>query len=300
MIDNVKGYIDGVAPVSIRKNSRLQRSLFLKKTIKGTQLQTVKEVYTAEQVRFTIVNNAFVYFNFSLHQYYCKGRNDGDFTFNMLTASLARFAKEFNIPLPNAHLIGMEFGVNITTKHSPETIIARLLAIGCHPFVKTLPTKTQIAEARYEGKRLIVKVYDKGKQSGYGGKILRIEIKYRRTELLKVIGIFTLADLQDNRKLMLLGKDLFARLATVTAIPKQNNYSLLSKHNQKIIKQGITNRIWENLRPPTREKQYLWRKLREVIRTVDKLQPQLRKQVIKKWLQLQTDNGNSPPPKKSA
>lgn len=142
----------------------------------------------------------------SLHKYW-KGENYTDFTFSELFDCITDLSYKFNINGHTANLHNLEFGVNVSPLFNPFEFCRRVIAYKNDSFSKF---RTQ-GKTRFhigfesEQQQYGLKIYDKGKQYFKRENILRYEVKTRKMQYLKKVGISFLSDLLDIEKITALG-----------------------------------------------------------------------------------------------
>lgn len=161
--------------------------------------------------KFKIKSQKYMEVSGSIHKYHEGGVNDTDFTISMLCKAVQKFECDFELPASSLKIVNIEFGVNILTIVSPQTIMDDLIC-----YKNYLPSKD---ERKSNNGRLIVytmtdyevKLYDKGSQYFLSKNLLRIEFKVKKSRMIAALGIETLDDLLSESSLIQL-KDLFMYL----------------------------------------------------------------------------------------
>lgn len=145
--------------------------------------------------------------NGSLHGNYIniRGKNDRwlrqnyeRFTFDQLQQEISNLCTKAKIDPIDTILRSIEFGINIQTPFHVDTLLER----------SVLLHKTNSPERYTDGLGIFfdhgnpLKIYNKGKQFGLPGNLMRIEIAFKEMKVPKRFGIRTLADLRDKNKLL--------------------------------------------------------------------------------------------------
>lgn len=136
----------------------------------------------------------------SLHRYKNKGNHNADhFTYSDLQNVIDNLASSYSIDPAATYIQRAEIGVNIPLNYSPDILIKSAICYKGKAF-GTLRSGRRILGKIIEFQNYNFKLYNKGKQSGTGGNVLRIEVTIKRNSVLKPYGVRTLADLTDPAK----------------------------------------------------------------------------------------------------
>ncbi len=189
----------------------------------------------------------------SLHKYYNEGNhNANDFTITQLYEVITDLQNKFQIDPNTAVLRNVEFGVNIHTAQTAQTIIHNLVALYNEPYrdFKIEGVKVGKGIGKYNH---TLKIYDKGKQSNIPTKnLMRIEIAVKRMRYLEKYGIHTLADLVNIDKIQPLGDMLVDYWANSIYYDKALKWRELSNYQQKKVLYLATPRNWADFNPMQR------------------------------------------------
>ncbi|MAO10888.1 MAG: hypothetical protein CMC07_08405 [Flavobacteriaceae bacterium] len=143
----------------------------------------------------------------SIHKYSNCGRhNFNDFTFKDTIEVLKDISKKFNLDLSKGKLQNLELGVNITVPIKATKVVDNVLVHLAQKFKDYSIRGAEYRESTHS--RYYLKAYNKSLQyrrKGYtiNKEIFRWEIKYRKMYSLNQMGIYTLADLCDVKKIHL-------------------------------------------------------------------------------------------------
>jgi hypothetical protein len=145
---------------------------------------------------FTHYPSGYTTLHGSIHKYRQGGTNSGDFTFTEFQATIAELCERFDLDPANMHLLQLEAGVNIVP---PISTPDALKAIVCHREGHAFsPMRTQGGTSL--GLELYrdqygIKIYDKGRQYGLPGDLLRFEVKFTKGKPLNSLRIHNMGDL---------------------------------------------------------------------------------------------------------
>lgn len=187
-----------------------------------------------------------------------KLKNDGyhnydDFCFHDFVDTIIPFCKTFELNPCMCQIHNLEFGINIVTATSPSNILKNNLVS-----YKGISSERN---SRFDGKGHLVefertnysvKIYDKGLQYERPENILRVEVKTRKMEHIKSIGIKTLADLLDLDKLSKLETFLIKSFNGLLIVDSADMNTLTEKE-QIIYRNGINPKYWERLMPHSKD-----------------------------------------------
>ena len=196
MIDYIKVQLQNVNISELKKNKYLN---FIGEFDEATG-EILKGTAKYRGLLFQIFPNGFVLVQGSLHKYWNNGKhNYNDFNIISILNVLKDIQNKFNITPHHMILKGLELGVNITPKHDTRQILNSCFIHCSEPF-KWCKVQNNGQYIQAEHKQYLIKIYNKTKQyrdKGYSieSEILRFEIKYRKMEKLKRLGIVNLQDL---------------------------------------------------------------------------------------------------------
>ncbi|MFH4968584.1 hypothetical protein V8G61_10315 [Gaetbulibacter sp. M240] len=131
--------------------------------------------------------------NFSKSNTY-KGYNGNIFFFHDIVEVRNHLKNIFDCSSKQMIFQNIEFGSNLNLSFKTQTFISGLLF-----------HKGKLFEFKYDGyyaqvrhQRYFIKIYNKGNQYGMEGDIIRIELKIKKTEELKCLGIKTFYDINTS------------------------------------------------------------------------------------------------------
>jgi hypothetical protein len=138
----------------------------------------------------------------SFHKNHQRGTNFEPFTFGDLISEVRHLCTSLNIDPAKTYLQNLEIGLNLPVWfNSFEFLDRNLLAFQNSEFKKYDPDKQGRTIGFYCKKTdFTIKIYDKGFQFDLRSNLLRFEVKFNKMRRLKKLGIATLADLTDERK----------------------------------------------------------------------------------------------------
>ncbi|MBE0647539.1 MAG: hypothetical protein IH596_07135 [Bacteroidales bacterium] len=222
---------------------------------------------------------------FSIHKYANFGHNYDDLSFQRLCLSLESFSARYDIDLSMAVIHYIEFGVNLTIPYDPLKIIECFINHKNKPF-----------RPEYGGKELdmwkckkgnyVIKFYNKRKLSPLLVDRLRYELQIKKMVHIKSVGIRTLADLMNKKKIRLLGRFLWNTFSEILMSSPYIDMGKLSKEEIKFLKVGKKNSYWVNAKNQDRNNQlYQKMKFRKLVtaNSSPDLQSNLEKKIRVKW-----------------
>ncbi|MBI9056747.1 MAG: hypothetical protein JEZ01_03140 [Labilibaculum sp.] len=200
MIDYIKVQLQGVNISELKENKYLN---FIGEFDEATG-EILKGRAKYRGLLFQIFPSEYVLVQGSLHKYWNNGEhNYNDFNIVSILNVLKDIKDKFNITPHQMDLKGLELGVNITTTHDTKQILKSCFIHCSEPFKWcNVQNNGQYIQAKHS--QYLIKIYNKAKQyrdKGYNieSEILRFEIKYRKMEKLKRLGIVNLQDLLDYK-----------------------------------------------------------------------------------------------------
>ena len=187
----------------------------------------------------------------SLHKLRHGQHNGGNFPAWAVADTIAELGYSFKFQPKQAELRTLEFGLNVPLPASATDLLSRAVLYKTMPFnLSHFGGQGYYLET--EAQQYYFKLYDKErhlKANRYlaSGPLLRPEVKTRRMEWLREVGITTLADLTNSAKLAELGKLLVEAfqqvLFSAVTIPAS-----LSKAEQRLLVEGRHPHYWQLLR----------------------------------------------------
>lgn len=170
----------------------------------------------------------------SLHKYYNSGKtNANDFDFYQLQEVIQELKEKFHIEPENAYLRNLEFGVNVQTHITAQSLINNLVANGNRSFSDFKIQREKVGKGIGKDE-FQIKIYDKGKQENKPiNNLVRFEYSITRMRYLKPFGIVKLSDLQHLDKLKPLVSLLLDFWNTSIYYDKQFRFKEMTDFEQK-------------------------------------------------------------------
>lgn len=153
-------------------------------------------------ITFSIYQSGSVFISGSLHKYWNNGKhNYNDFKICDILEVLQDIQNNFNIKPYQMVLKCIEIGVNITSNYKTDKILQHCFFHSTESF-KWCKVQNDGNYIQAEHSQYLIKIYNKAMQYKALGfdikkEILRFEIKYRKMEKFKKMGIVTLQDFLD-------------------------------------------------------------------------------------------------------
>ncbi|WP_245565226.1 hypothetical protein [Spirosoma spitsbergense] len=182
----------------------------------------------------------------SLHKFGNYGEHNADqFTATDLLLTLDQLVTLYGIDPFNSKINTIEFGVNVELPFPVAQLLDNLICYKNKPFRCDTGSKTPYHECRFQ--RFTVKLYDKGKQRGLDGNLLRVEVKVAKMVYFDKTGVRlnTLADLltvTNYRPLGALLMDTFNRILFDDPTIKPD---ALTAREREIYRDGCNPRFWQ-------------------------------------------------------
>ncbi|WP_372752528.1 hypothetical protein [Labilibaculum sp.] len=196
MIDYIKVQLQGVNISELKENKYLN---FIGEFDEATG-EVLKGKAKYRGLLFQIFPSNYILIQGSLHKYWNNGEhNYNDFNIVSILNVLKDIQDKFNIAPHQMILKGLELGVNITPTHDTKQIL-RSCFIHCSEPFKWCNVQNNGEYIQAKHSQYFIKIYNKAKQyrdKGYNieHELLRFEIKYRKMEKVKKLGIVNLQDL---------------------------------------------------------------------------------------------------------
>ena len=199
----------------------------------------------------------------SLHKFFNNGEhNANQFTAADLLLTLDQLVTRYGIDPFNSKINTIEFGVNVVLPFPVAPFLQNLVSYKNKPFTCDTHSKTPYYECRFQ--RFTVKLYDKGKQRGLDGNLLRFEIKVSKMVYFDGTGVHlnTLADLLNVANYEKLGALLINTFKTILFDDPTINPNDLTARERETYQNGRNPRYWQipdDL--PTVDRSRLWKPL---------------------------------------
>jgi hypothetical protein len=145
----------------------------------------------------------------SLHRYFNGGtHNHNDFDRVALYDTIVEVCQILNTAPQNAHIHGIEFGINVRTPFNPSFVLEHLLSLNTETAKKDQEFYFDFYEFDFAKYRF--KIYNKSQQHKLDFDLLRVEVHVKKMQWLASKGslLKTLEDLQQLQHLQKLGEIL--------------------------------------------------------------------------------------------
>ena len=189
----------------------------------------------------------------SLHKFYNHGQHNADqFAATDLLLTLDQLVTDYGIDPFTSTINTVEFGVNVVLPFPVAEVLQNLISYKNKPFSRDTRSKTPYHECRFQ--RFTVKLYDKGKQRGLAGNLLRFEIKVSKMAYFDKTGVHlnTLADLLTRANYRPLGALLMDTFDKILFDDPTINPDTLPPRERTVYQNGRNPRYWQtpdNLTP---------------------------------------------------
>jgi hypothetical protein len=190
----------------------------------------------------------------SLHKYWSRSHNGGDFPLWAVSQAIQQLATELRFDPAQAQLHGLEFGANVPMPTPARELLRRAVLHSTQTIgLRTWGGRGCLREAVHQ--QYFFKIYDKEAQlidTGHtpSGPLLRVELKARKMEFLKKAGIETLADLTNPLALQVMGEMLSAQLDKVLFAAPSELPTALRQAERRLLRDGARSVFWEELPKP--------------------------------------------------
>lgn len=227
----------------------------------------------------------------SLHKYFNNGmHNYNDFDRVALYDTVVEVCQILKIAPQNAHIHGVEFGVNIQTPFNPSYLLERLLSLN----TKTATKKDYYYDSyEFDFTHYKIKIYNKSEKHNLNIDLLRVEVHVKKMQWLSGKGssIKTLEDLQQLHHLQKLGEILINCFDEIIIAEPLETSTMTAKDAHQY--EQLTRRDnWNNLNPKQRLRQR--EKFERIIgqyATGETLKDVVRGLVLQKWNDLLNVSG---------
>ena len=287
LIDFVKIWLSHKYVRVLLENESLQ--FYTPVNEKTGELNEKSKVADWKGLKIEIKDNRHIEISGSLHKYWHNRTNYQDYTYTDLANTVIDICTKLSIKPDEATLHNVEFGVNVETIFNVDQLINNILHYKGDTFSKMRSRdRTCIGVDCYKG-RYGLKAYNKGRQYGLEDNIFRFENKVFKMEHLKVVGIFTLADLLDRKKLAHLGKLLIASFEEMIIYDKSIDTTRLNKPTKQFYEKAWNPKYWEELKKENPKRfDYYRNRFRIIVkeRSTNNRQEQALKLISEKWNEL--------------
>jgi hypothetical protein len=200
---------------------------------------------TAKSANVTVITG-------SIHKYANEGRNASQFTYDQLCASIRSLSLSLEIDPAQSTLHGFEFGVNVWLPFPVSELLSRLVCFNNTPFTVELDETKEYHY--YKAQRFWVKIYDKGKQYGIPGNLMRFEVKIKKMIHVEHTGIKYLEDLTRKDILEQLGAMLLSTFDSMVFTDRSIEALPLTQEERIAYAQGNNPLFWKHASRKQRHK----------------------------------------------
>lgn len=190
----------------------------------------------------------------SLHKYFNNGmHNYNDFDRIALFDTVVEVCQILKTAPQNAHIHGVEFGVNIQTPFNPSYLLERLLSLN----TETAKKQNYFFDFyEFDFTHYKFKIYNKSEQHKLSIDLLRVEVHVKKMQWLSSKGstIKTLDDLQQLHHLQKLGEILINCFDEIIIAEPLETSTMTAKDAHQY-EQLIRRDNWSNLTPKQRFRQ---------------------------------------------
>ncbi|XVJ66864.1 MAG: hypothetical protein HEQ40_12120 [Lacibacter sp.] len=208
MVDFIKGQVyDSEIINNLNRNPKLTFTQQIE--LRSGELIEFPKICVYKNFKLVIKSPSFLEITGSLHIFFTQLKNDTDFTLRQIKETIQLCENEFGINSKYIKLVNLEFGVNLQINYPAVNFISNAISYkGKRPkwHYDAVPGFNFI---EFGKTGYYIKLYEKG-HGKTGQYLLRIEIKYVRSEFLNPFGIFTLNDLKLEQPFRLLRNELLA------------------------------------------------------------------------------------------
>lgn len=236
----------------------------------------------------------------SIHKYLHQGKNYTDFAFFEVCESIQSLCALLKLQPENFILRNVEFGVNINTIHSPESLLNSIIAYKGGNYERN-EYKGNGYMKRFHFSQYDLKVYDKSVQYQLNHSVLRFELKVKKMQFFesKNILLKTFADLLNRETYQQLNKVISDSLNSVYLFDYRIDIdSIKEKNHRFILTQCINTEFWPKFRDTHSEKGYKKKvqKFKELVKLYapNDLHNYLQIEILNKWFDLLNSTPNLP------
>ncbi|MEL1246136.1 hypothetical protein AAEO56_17820 [Flavobacterium sp. DGU11] len=187
-----------------------------------------------------------------------KGHNYNDLSFCSASESIAHLIEAFG--LQKTSLTNLELGLNIHISKDPQHFLDyNLLMYDSESHNKDLKFRGKGDYKEFHKTDYSLKIYNKSKQYGIRGNILRVEVKIISKRKLQQLGIFSLEDLQREDIVNRIYSFLWEELQKLTIIDDFTNVQM-PPEDKNSLNEYTNPHYWKKL---SRDRSYKVRKDRQ-------------------------------------
>jgi hypothetical protein len=259
------------------------------------EIQTKRDKYHVRRFKNLVVEvypkSKIIKVEGSLHRHFNNGtHNYNDFDRIALFDTVVEVCQILKITPQNAHIHGIEFGVNILTPFKPSYLLERLLSLN----TETAKKQNYFFDFyEFDFSKYRFKIYNKSEQHKLNIDLLRVEVHVKKMQWLSGKGssIKTLEDLQQLHHLQKLGEILINCFDEVIIAEPLDSSTMTAKDALQYEQLTIRDN-WSNLNPKQRFRQK--EKFERIIckyATGETLKEIARVLVLQKWNDLLSVSG---------
>lgn len=206
MIDFIKALITGINVLEFQQHPELNFCIPVNPITGEVKTKTNKKASSYLQafykgLEFRIYESGSLYISGSLHKYWNNGgHNFNDFNLLAVYEVLKDIHETFNIKPHQILLKSLEIGVNFIPPKPTNKILQYCFLHRTSPFV-WIRNNDEGKYIQSDHSQYIIKIYDKARHYRSKGfevphpEIMRFEIKFKKLERIKNLGIYTIQDL---------------------------------------------------------------------------------------------------------
>ena len=171
--------------------------------------------------------------NGSLPKYYNSGHDTTETaTLENIKQSISQLSKKYAFAPENTIVYAVEFGVNVALPFPPQRVFEQAVTYKGRTF-QQIDEKDKSFGLMCVLGEYIIKLYDKGKDTGQGGNVLRFEVKTRRMRFVAPANIKNATDLHATDKIAMLGKILLEVWSNILFFDASMNWRTMGATQQR-------------------------------------------------------------------
>jgi len=203
-----------------------------------------------EVIRAGVKTKFYITVKGSLHKSYFNGRNDKTFYLVNVKNEIDMLCNALKIDKSKTKIDSLEFGVNIELDYKPFNFLKKhLINYKCNSFNQySSDNKNKTIGFVCERTQYHVKCYDKGLQFDLDKNLMRFELKFKKMQKLKNIGIMYLDDLLKS-EIHLKLKELLIKAWNniLLSEPIQTENEVLTELQKTLLVKGDNTKYWYDL-----------------------------------------------------
>lgn len=185
----------------------------------------------------------------SLHKAFAHGKNFSRFTFEDVCSEIGNLESLLGIDANQWLIQNLEIGVNVATEFEPYFFLRKNLLLYRNRTFKPFHSTKDAVNIGFQSNttRPVVKIYDKSKQYKLDFNLLRYELRYKKSDSLKLHGITRLADLLNRSRFSRLTDLLLMKFDSVLMYDPTIDVNTLGLKDQRFVEESKHVRYWEDL-----------------------------------------------------